>query len=63
MIEQLAKNLVSIKKEFVKKYDGQSQIQEIIPISKSDMFPIEETHFELLHQFGKNNPIYYDPNK
>jgi hypothetical protein len=60
MIEQLAKNLVSIKKEFVKNYDGQSQIQELIPISKSDMFPIEETHFELLHQFGKNNPIYYD---
>ena len=60
MIDELAKNLVELKKEFVKVYDGQSQIQEIIPKSKSELLPIEESHLELLHQFATNNPIYYN---
>lgn len=60
MIEELAKNIITLKKEFTKIYDGKSQIQEIIPASKSDMFPIDEKHLELLHEFAKNNPIYYD---
>ena len=58
MIEELGKNLVELKKEFVKIYDGKSQIQEIIP--KSKLFPIEESHLELLHQFATKNPIYYN---
>ena len=38
MIEELAKNLVNLKKEFAKNYDGKSQIQEVIPkISKSEL--------------------------
>ena len=37
MIEELAKNLVELKKEFVKIYDGKSQIQEVIPKSKSEL--------------------------
>ena len=36
MIEKLAKNLVNLKKQFVSDYEGTSQIQELIPISKSD---------------------------
>ncbi len=60
MIKDIAKNLVELKKEFVKTYDGTSQIQELIPMSKSDSFPIEESHFDLLHQFAKKNPIYYN---
>ena len=60
MIEQLAKNLVILKKQFVKIYDGNSQIQEVIPISKSSLFPIEAQHLNLLHQFAKQNPIYYN---
>ncbi len=60
MIEELAKNLVHLKKEFAKNYDGKSQIQEVIPISKSDLFPIKQQDLELLHQFATKNPIYYN---
>ena len=60
MIEQLAKNLVSLKKEFAKNYDGKSQMQEIIPLSTSDSFPIKQQDLELLHQFATKNPIYYN---
>ena len=60
MIEELAKNLVNLKKEFAKNYDGKSQIQEVIPVSKSDLFPIPQQDLELLHQFATKNPIYYN---
>lgn len=60
MIEELAKSLVNLKKEFAKNYDGKSQIQEVIPISKSNLFPIEQHDLELLHQFATKNPIYYN---
>jgi len=33
MISDIAKNLVELKKEFVQVYDGNSQIQELIPKS------------------------------
>ncbi len=60
MINDLARNLVELKKEFVRGYDGKSQIQEVIPKSKSESFPIEESHLELLHQFATKNPIHYN---
>jgi len=60
MIEELGKNLVELKKEFVRTYDGNSQIQEVIPKSKSELFPIDESHLELLHKFATKNPIYYN---
>jgi len=60
MIEDLAKNLIKLKKEFVTIYDGKSQIQEVIPVSKSDLFPIKQQDLELLHQFATKNPIYYN---
>ena len=60
MIEELAKNLIHLKKEFAKIYDGKSQIQEVIPVSKSDIFPIKQQDLELLHQFATKNPIYYN---
>jgi hypothetical protein len=60
MIEDLAKNLIQLKKEFAKTYDGKSQIQEVIPVSKSDLFPINQQDLELLHQFATKNPIYYN---
>ena len=63
MIEELAQNLVTLKKEFVSLYDGNSQIQEAIPISKSELFPIEENDLELLHKFATQNPIYYNSYK
>ena len=60
MIEEIAKNLVNLKKEFAKNYDGKSHIQEVIPVSKSKLFPIEQRDLELLHQFATKNPIYYN---
>ena len=60
MIEELGKNLVELKKEFIRIYDGKSQIQEVIPKSQSDLFPIDESHLQLLHEFATKNPIYYN---
>ena len=58
MIKEIAQNLVELKKEFTKVYDGKSQIQEVIPILKSEKFPIDD--LDALHDFAKNNPIYYN---
>jgi hypothetical protein len=63
MIEDIAKNIVHLKQEFSKIYDGTSHIQEVIPSSPSDLFPIDKEHLKLLHQFAKNNPIYYNSYK
>lgn len=60
MIDDIAKNLIDLKKEFAKIYDGKSQIQEVIPKTQSDLFPINDAHLDLLHQFATKNPIYYD---
>ena len=60
MIEQLAKNLVSLKKEFAKTYSGKSQMHEVIPVSTSESFSIKQQDLELLHQFATKNPIYYN---
>ena len=59
MIEDIAKKLVSLKKEFEKTYDGSRQIQEIIP-KNSDDISITQNDLDLLHQFAKKNPIYYN---
>jgi hypothetical protein len=60
LVETLARNLVRIKQDFAHVYGGTSHIQEIIPVSKSQTFPIEEGHLESLHAFARNNPIYYN---
>ncbi len=60
MISNIAKNLVELKQEFVKVYGGNSQIQELIPKSTSELLPIEESHLDLLHEFATKNPIYYN---
>ena len=60
MIESIAANLVNLKKEFANIYDGKSQIQEAIPTKTCDLFPVEQQHLELLHQFAAKNPIYYN---
>ena len=60
MIEKLAKNLVNLKKQFASDYAGTSQIQEIIPVSRSELFPIENSQLNLLHEFATKNPIYYN---
>ena len=60
MIEEISKNLVNLKQEFRRTYSGTSHIQEIIPLSKSDDFPINQNELDALHLFVRNNPIYYN---
>ena len=60
MLEQIAKNLVMLKQEFAQSYDGHSHIQEFIPISASELFPINNKHLESLHAFAVKNPIYHN---
>ena len=60
MLEQIAKNLVMLKQEFTQLYHGHSHIQELIPISTSESFPINDDHLELLHNFATKNPIYHN---
>jgi len=60
MIEKIAENLVQLKKKFVKIYEGNSHIQEVIPITRSNNFPLEDNHMEMLHSFAEKNPIYYN---
>ena len=45
---------------FRSNYAGSSQIQELIPVSTSDLFPIDKAELKLLHNFAEKNPIYYD---
>lgn len=59
LVKELAKNLVKLKHEFTGVYDGTSNIQEIIPVSNSELFAIDPTHLDLLHLFANSNPIYY----
>ena len=59
-LEKIASNLAKLKKEFFQNYTGTSHIQEIIPVSWSETFPIENSYFESLHKFAQNNPIYYN---
>jgi len=60
MIEKLAENLINLKKEFASKYSGSSQIHEFIPLSSSNLFPIDQVELKLLHEFAEKNPIYYN---
>ena len=60
MIEDIGKNLVQLKQEFRDIYSGTSHIQEVIPLLKSDSFPIDQNELDLLHLFVTKNPIYYN---
>jgi len=60
MIQEMAKNLVKLKQEFSRTYKGNSHIQEVIPLSKSNDFPLDDKHLEMLHSFAEKNPIYYN---
>ncbi|AJM92575.1 hypothetical protein [Nitrosopumilus piranensis] len=60
MFDQIIKNFVSIKQDFAKNYSGNAHIQEVIPASTSDQFPLEESHLEYIHKFVEKNPIYFN---
>ena len=58
MNEILERGVVEIKTEFVRVYDGNSHLHEVIPSSTSELLPIDDKELEGLHNFAKNNPIY-----
>ena len=60
MLDKIVSNLILIKQEFAKNYNGGAHIQEVIPSSSSIEFPIEDNHLNLLHSFAKKNPIYFN---
>ena len=60
MLDELVKNLVHIKQDFAKNYEGSAHIQEIIPSSVSEEFPLDTDHLQMLHNFAQKNPIYFN---
>ena len=60
MIEGIAKNLIELKQEFRRIYSGNSHIQEIVPLTESNSFPISQNELKSLHSFATKNPIYYN---
>lgn len=60
MQEELVKNLVDVKQSFAKNYSGSAHIQEVIPSSVSDEFPLPSNHLQKLHDFALKNPIYFN---
>jgi len=60
MLNELVKNLIQIKQSFAKNYTGSAHIQEVIPTTISNKFQMDENHLDLLHQFAKKNPIYFN---
>jgi len=60
MLDELVKNLVLVKQDFAKNYTGSAHIQEVIPVSVSEQFPVDTHHLEMLHDFTQKNPIYFN---
>ena len=60
MLDDLVRNLVLVKQDFAKNYSGNAHIQEVIPSLVSEQFPLNAKHLQLLHDFAKKNPIYFN---
>ena len=59
MDKTLAEAIVTLKTEFMKRYEGGSHIHEIVPTS-SESLSINEQELEMLHKFAECNSIYTD---
>lgn len=60
MSDENIKKLISIKQSFSNDYSGNAHIQEVIPLEKSELFTIDSNHLSLLHEFARQNPIYFN---
>ena len=60
MLDELVRNLVGVKQSFAKNYSRNAHIQEVIPSSVSDKFPLPSNHLQQLHDFALKNPIYFN---
>jgi len=59
MDETLAKTIVRLKTEFMKRNKGNSHIYEIIP-TLPESLSVDKHELEMLHKFAENNSIYSD---
>ena len=59
MNETLVEAIVTLKTEFMKRNEGGSHIQEIVP-TLPESLSIDEHELEMLHKFAENNSIYSD---
>ncbi|MGD1838746.1 MAG: hypothetical protein ACPKPY_11920 [Nitrososphaeraceae archaeon] len=62
MLQELARNIIDIKKEFNRTLKTSSIISEIIPDSEK-WFNVEYKTIKQLHNFAENNPIYQKKEK
>ena len=60
MLEKLVVSLANVKQDFARNYSGSAHIQEVLPSSASEEFPIDENHLQMLHGFAQKNPIYFN---
>lgn len=60
MIDDICVNLVNLKKEFECNYKKKNKFHEVIPLYKSELFPIKQSHLDLLYNFVVKNPLYYN---
>ena len=59
MNEALVEAIVTLKTEFMKRNEGGSHIQEIMP-TLPESLSIDEHELEMLHKFAESNSIYSD---
>jgi hypothetical protein len=59
MNETLVEAIVTLKTEFMKRNEGGSHIQEIMP-TLPESLSIDEHELEMLHKFAESNSIYSD---
>lgn len=58
-MDALADAIVRLKADFAKNFKGTSPLHEAIPLASTDFMPIDKDALAMLHEFAKNNPIYY----
>jgi hypothetical protein len=62
MNESLVKGIVSLKTEFTKNYSGHSHLNEVIPLSSTELLLIDKNDLNMLHKFAEKNPVYTNSN-
>lgn len=62
MNELLTGGIVKIKTEFVRKFANQSHLNEVLPLSSSELLSIDKNDLDMLHKFAEKNSIYSNSN-
>jgi len=58
----LTDGIVKIKTEFVRKYANHSHLNEVLPLSSSELLSIDKNDLDMLHKFAEKNSIYSNSN-